>query len=166
MSNSWFATILTCILIGLMVAVLFVQCAHAEDREVSEVGKAILYLDPDIDMLYMDTLASLIEQDFEDEGADPLFGVVLGWMESRLNPKAYNSASGCKGIFQIHPVHGDQCTYDLEVNVEAGAEIWSRYLDRNDGDRYEALKRYGHSSKTARRTLALYEEVLDEVLGE
>lgn len=163
--------IITCVLIGLAVALLFVQCAHAEDREVRDVAKAILYLDPDLDMLYVDTLASLIEHDFEENGGDPVFGVVLCYMESRFNPKATGPdikwsgrVVNCIGLFQIHPCHGEQCSYDIEVNVEAGAEIWGRYLDRKDGDRYEALKRYGHGSRTARKTLALYEEVCDALV--
>jgi len=123
---------------------------------------AIMELKPGISDEWADELGELIDDEFTDRGLDPIFGVALCFTESGFDPKARNKSSGCAGLFQIHPVHKIPDIYDPAVNVAAGARIWHGYLERNDGDRYKALKRYGQGSKSAKNTIRLYNELKDE----
>lgn len=120
---------------------------------------AIIHIHPDIDQEWAAELGDLIASEFEAVDVDPLFGVALCYTESSFRPKALNSASGCKGLFQIHPIHGELSSFDPEVNVNAGALIFKRYLDRADGDYLAALKRYGQG-KARHTTMKLYRQLV------
>lgn len=135
--------------------------AAEEPKPVFGAAEAILHVNDRVDPEWAKELGRMITEEFEEIEVDPLFGVALCFTESSFNPMAFNKISGCTGLFQIHPVHGEMCTHDPSVNVRAGASIFARYLDRADGDYLLALQRYGQGQARF-KTIRIYDDLVEK----
>lgn len=91
---------------------------------------------------------------------DPVILLSITAVESRFDPKAKNG-SGAIGLVQAVPsAHPEKIkdikkqgksVYDIESNLELGAQIYSEYLNKSNGNVSLALQRYNGSVKDSKK---------------
>lgn len=91
---------------------------------------------------------------------DPVILLSITAVESRFDPKAKNG-SGAIGLVQAMPsAHPEKIkdikkqgksVYDIESNLALGAQIYSEYLQKSNGNVSLALQRYNGSVKDSKK---------------
>lgn len=96
----------------------------------------------------------------EERDIDPIVLLGIAAVESRFNEKAKNK-SGAVGLTQAMPsAHPEKIRqirkqggsmYDIHDNLDVGAQIYSEYLKKHNGNQVLALQQYNGSLKDKKR---------------